>query len=299
MSEFRADAILTVAHGHLFLAAASVCRRLNLPLHLLLHDDWPTITPGGAWPGSSLHARFKAVYAQAANRFCVSPYMEEEYRRRYGIAGSVLLPSREPHAPPGRVQTRDRGTETFVLAYAGSLPTQEYVLRLRQAADALHALNGRLDLYTNASPATLAQVGLSRPGVRMCGFLSSRELQQRLAESAHALFLPMSFDAADRPSMALCCPSKLTEYTSIGLPVVVWGPAYSAGARWVTEHGGGEAVVTVPDPATFESVLSRLAGDPALAARLAARLVHAGNQHFAFDNALRTFGEGVRGSVPA
>lgn len=293
MKEFQAEAILTVAHGHLFLAASHVARRLELPLHVLLHDDWPTIMPGGRWPGSALHARFKRAYAQAASRLCVSPYMEEEYRKRYGIPGSVLLPGRAPDTPSSRVRPRGPRGRGFILAYAGSLPTQDYVLRLRSAAEVLRSLNGRLDLYTNASEHTLARVGLSGPHVKNHGFLPVPELHRVIAENADGLFLPMSFAANDRQTMSVCFPSKLVEYTAIGLPVIVWGPAYSAGARWITEHGGGALVATDPAPEAFKAVIELLSADAQLSGRVADSIVAAGNAQFSFSAIARQFQDAV------
>jgi glycosyltransferase involved in cell wall biosynthesis len=295
MEEFRAEAILTVAHGHLLLAASQVARRLDLPLHVLLHDDWPTTMPGGGWPGSALHARFKDVYAHAASRLCVSPYMEEEYRRRYGIPGSVLLPSRDSDTPLAQVSRRVRRRDGFVLAYCGSIPNQDYVLRLRGAAEAMGSLKGRLDIYTNVSNETLARMGLAGANVRACGFLPARELHRVVAETADGLLLPMSFAIDDRATMSVCFPSKLVEYTAIGLPVIVWGPTYSAGVRWVSEHGGSALAVTESDQAAFRAAVQRLSSDKDLATDAAERLVAAGNAQFDSQVISARFRAGVSG----
>src|SRR5262249_30874301 len=39
---FRPEAVLTVPHWFLWFTAAAVARRLAVPLHLIVHDDWPS-----------------------------------------------------------------------------------------------------------------------------------------------------------------------------------------------------------------------------------------------------------------
>src|ERR1041385_4358441 len=37
---FKPEAVLTVAHGFSWLTAAALARSFQLPLHLIIHDDW-------------------------------------------------------------------------------------------------------------------------------------------------------------------------------------------------------------------------------------------------------------------
>jgi glycosyltransferase involved in cell wall biosynthesis len=157
------------------------------------------------------------------------------------------------------------------------------------AAEAVGLLGGRLDLYTNATRQDLAACGLTSVHVRYRGFLSPAALHHELRSTADALLLPMSFERSDRTYMSLCMPSKLVEYTTVGLPVVVWGPGYSGGARWVTAHAGPALVVTTPSVADFSQVLRRLAEDPNLAQEAAHRLAEAGREEFDHARVLRTF----------
>src|SRR5437763_142343 len=75
----RPEAILTVAHGYSWVAAAELARRLELPLHLVCHDEWARA--GAMQPWKDLV--FRAQYRSAASRLCVSPFMAREYARRY------------------------------------------------------------------------------------------------------------------------------------------------------------------------------------------------------------------------
>src|SRR6202012_52241 len=95
---------------------------------------------------------------------------------------------------------------------------------LAEAANVLKTQNGRLLLF---SPHTQEQVrarGLISENVKCRGFIKSEELIKCLREEADALFIPMSFDAADRANMEISFPSKLTDSTVPGLPLLIFGP---------------------------------------------------------------------------
>jgi len=43
LNGFDGEVLLTVAHGFGWLAAAQIATKLNQPLHLIVHDDWPRV----------------------------------------------------------------------------------------------------------------------------------------------------------------------------------------------------------------------------------------------------------------
>src|ERR1044072_2266545 len=43
LNGFACEGVLTVAHGFGWLAAADVAVQRNVPLHLMVHDDWPRV----------------------------------------------------------------------------------------------------------------------------------------------------------------------------------------------------------------------------------------------------------------
>src|SRR5262249_20905493 len=149
-----------------------------------------------------------------------------------------------------------------------------------QLAEVLAGLGGHLDLYTLLSAHDLAARGLRPPTVRAPGFFPAAEMGERVARSAHALFLPASFAPRERVDVSTLFPSKLADYTSIGLPVLVWGPEYSSAARWVAENPGATVCVTEPSPASVRLALQRIAEDPEYAAGTAAAGLEAGNRDF-------------------
>ena len=94
---FEPDAVVTVAHGYSWVTAARFSTDRGLPFHLICHDDWPSVVPASL--KNRADRELGGAYRQAASRFCTSPFMAAEYRRRYGVDGTVLYPSRGADAP--------------------------------------------------------------------------------------------------------------------------------------------------------------------------------------------------------
>jgi hypothetical protein len=292
--DFAPEAVLTVPHWYLWFTAAAVARRLGVPLHLIVHDDWPSYTTfrrsGPVWDAVRWGCRraLGAVYRQAASRLCVSPGMEESCRRWYGVAGRVLYPSLGADSPAARVRVRPAVGGPPVVAFCGQMHQDGTTDLLCQLAGVLAGLGGHLDLYTLVPAATLAARGLAPPTVRVHGFFPAAELGERVGQTAHALFLPASFRPRERDDVATLFPSKLADYTAIGLPVLVWGPEYSSAARWAADYPGTTVRITDPGPQPVREAVARLASDPAYAARLAAAAVEAGNRCFELSAAQNT-----------
>src|SRR6185369_5201751 len=88
------ESVLTVAHGFVWLAAAEIAGKRNVPLHLIVHDDWPRVAGVAPAFRNWLDQRFASVYGQAQSRMCVSPAMSRSYAERYGAPAHTIYPSR-------------------------------------------------------------------------------------------------------------------------------------------------------------------------------------------------------------
>jgi glycosyltransferase involved in cell wall biosynthesis len=280
MNGFASEGVLTVAHGFGWLAAAGIAKRRNVPLHLVVHDDWPRVANIAPAFRGWLDARFATVYRQARSRLCVSPAMSREYQQRYGARAEVLYPSRardcpEFAEPPARLGRNDR---PFTVAFAGTINSEGYVRALRTLQEALAVVRGRLLVFGPQ------QIHLDAD-VR--GLVSADELLLRLREEADALFVPMSFDPSDRANMELAFPSKLADYTATGLPLLIYGPRYCSAVGWARENEGVAEVVE--SEADFKNAIDRLANDPAHRVRLGQRALDTGRKYFSHDRVQETF----------
>ena len=288
---FIPQAVLTVAHGFSWMTASVFARRQRLSLHLIVHDDCCTLAfPPGA-SQRRMHARFVDAYRFAAARFCVSPYMEEEYRRRYGAEGIVLYPSRAADGakfsqPAERLS---RPAPNLTIAFAGTMESDGYAQILQKVAHCLQTRNGKLVVYGPYTPKTLGNWGLDLPAVRCEGLVPSNELIDRLRNQADALIVPMSFEVGgEETNMRFSFPSKLTDYTATGLPLLICGPEYCSAVRWAQQYQPVAEVVTSESSDALARALDHLAS-PEHRKMLANRALEVGEKLFSHASAERVF----------
>jgi glycosyltransferase involved in cell wall biosynthesis len=283
LAGFSPDAVLTVAHGYSWLTAAQYASDSRVPLHVIVHDDWPRL----AAAPPLVEREFARVYRQAASRLCVSPFMAEEYERRYGVAGTVLLPARAPNATPfsGFGERLQRNSGSPVFAFAGTINSPGYARLLRDLAAQLVRHQGTLSIYGPLTPTQAAASGLTAANIRLEGLLPSSQLLDRLRADADVLFVPMSFADADRSNMRMSFPSKLTDCTAAGLPLLICGPADSSAVRWAQANPDVAEVVASDDAAAIGRAVDRLCQDRDLRVRLARTAQAVGNRDFSADQA--------------
>ena len=277
------ESVLTVAHGFGWLAAANIASKRRVPLHLIVHDDWPRIADIAPQFRQKLDARFANVYRQAHSRLCVSPAMSRVYEERYGAPAQVIYPSRAPDcpdfdAPPAHLANNDK---PFTIAFAGTINSSGYIEALTALQNALKTVGGRLLIFGPN------QFGLDDPDIENCGLISSSQLLTRLREEADALFVPMSFDECDRVNMQMAFPSKLADYTATGLPLLIYGPTYCSAVVWARENPGvTEVVETEPN---LSDTINRLANNPDTRVALGKRALAAGREYFTHNRAQQVF----------
>lgn len=287
-AETKPEAVVTVPHGPGWLAAVEVARRLGVPWHLIIHDHH--------WNNRSvltrrlfrLEQRFEEAYRGAASRFCVSPRMERFYRAAYGVGGLVLYPC----GPVGRLWRKAwkelRSTKTWT--FMGSIFNKSVVRVLATIADLLRREDDeRLVIY---GPRThlLQESGLLRHlTVEYRGFIDSEQFLEIVSRDADVLVLPVSFDASE--NMHLSFPSKLVDYTGLGLPILAVAPVESPLGEWVQENAEAAFWVTEPTREALAEAVDRLRGDAELRLRLAKGALAAGERCFAHE---RVFGVFIR-----
>ena len=286
---FDFEGVLTVAHGFGWLAAARIASRRNVPLHLIVHDDWPRAADIAPRFRNWLDAQFARVYRQAQSRFGVSPAMCRAYLERYGKPAEIIYPTRAPdchefETPPEHLAHNGK---PFTIAFAGTINSNGYIHALRVLQHALKAVGGRLLLFGPMPPDVTGQVGLDHPNTQVCGLLSATDLLTRLRTEADALFVPMSFDASDRDNMEMAFPSKLADYTATGVPLLIYGPRYCSAVAWARENEGVAEVVESESDLT--NAVERLANDSLTRVALGQRALEVGRQYFRHERVQEVF----------
>jgi hypothetical protein len=289
------DGILTVAHGTGWMSAYRLANRLRLPLHVICHDDhvrsisrWPVLRQWGEFS-------FSRMYAAAKSRFCVCHGMEQEYYRRYGKKGTVLYPNRDKN-PPAAVAPPDRlrsETKQITAAYAGSLHMVECENALITLGRILGKCGGRLIVYGNYPDSVLSADKIGDAPIEVRRPLSSSELIKELRETADFLFVPLPFSPSDSIFVRTSFPSKLTDYTCVGIPMLFYAPEDSSLMQWAAQSGEAALCITSNSPVEMESAVNRLLLEPTLRWQLAQRSIEAGAKDFNYENAKNTFFKGL------
>ena len=286
---FDFEGVLTVAHGFGWLAAAEIARSRNVPLHLMVHDDWPRAADIAPRFRKWLDGQFARVYRQAQSRLCVSPAMSRAYLsatanlRKLYIQRELLIALPSKRHP----NTSRRNDKPFTIAFAGTINSNGYIRALTALQDALKPLGGRLLIFGPLTSDAARQVGLDNLNTEVRGLLSAADLLVRLREEADALFVPMSFDVSECDNMALAFPSKLADCTATGLPLLIYGPGYCSAVVWARENPGVAEVVE--SEADLVNVVASLANDPALCVALGKRALEVGREYFTHDRVQQVF----------
>jgi glycosyltransferase involved in cell wall biosynthesis len=285
---FHAESVLTVAHGFGWLGAADFAAKQDLPLHLMVHDDWPRVAQVNGGFRDWLDQSFARVCRQAQTVFCVSPAMCAAYRKRYGVSGEIIYPMRASDcevfdAPPARV---DR---PFTIAFAGTINSAGYIQALLALRQAVTAIDGRLPIFGPLTTDEARRFGLHEPRTSVRGLLSATELLTRLRAEADALFVPMSFAPADRTNMELAFPSKLADCTAVGLPLLIYGPPYCSAVAWARENSGVAEVVETDNDTNLAQAVARLAMNPSRRLALGGKALEVGSRYFAHEAVQKVF----------
>jgi len=174
------------------------------------------------------------------------------------------------------------------MAFCGLVNQAGTAILLRRLAAVLSTINGFLDIYSPYTSEQLGELhGLNLPNVRQVGFFPPHELAERLPEATNALFLPASFEPHERTDISTLFPSKLADYSAIGLPIVIWGPTYSSAARWASENPGATLLITENnDNACRDAIESLMTSSDA--ELIAHRGVIAGKKYFQIEQARGT-----------
>ena len=168
----------------------------------------------------------------------------------------------------------------MTIGYAGGLH-YGYGDQLRRMLPVLRATGTRVE-YFGPKPAGANRVLAEATDVFHCnGYVSPPEAVWReILKRCDAVLQPYSNPLGQHE---LQCrthfPSKLTDYLSLGLPVIVTGPAEASGIAWCLRHPASAMTITDPAPAALIAGLRELAADATLRETLA-RGAHAAAGEF-------------------
>ena len=266
LARFRPDLVMTVMDCFSYYSiAAAVAQRAGLPLLTITMDrpdNFERVARRWRWLQFRIIGR---IFQQAAVNLAVSRQMTVWLGRVFRAPASThyFAPSADiPRGEPAACrQTRTPGR--FVLGYAGSLE-YGYERQITALLPELEQAGVMLRVYSahaNRLPPS--------PALEIKSFLPVKELWRELLLACDALLLPYPFNHEEATLYRTHFPTKLSEYYTLGLPILLLGPAYATGIRWGLDHPASALVVTDRNPAAWRQALLRLKEDSALRVQLA------------------------------
>lgn len=211
--------------------ATHVAQVTGAPLHILVHDDVAAF-PAARGREMQLRREHENILRGATACWFVSPELAACFpavanRQR------LLYPMPEGWDRPA-VWREDIAVRPRVY-YAGHVWPEQLPL-LGRIAHAASAADGELVVMARSSPAlrTLserARVTLQSP------FATNREALAHLVSGAAAVLVSYADNVDEMPWCATSYPSKLVEYSHLGVPIVIVAPPDSAVGNWARRVG--------------------------------------------------------------
>jgi hypothetical protein len=230
---YRPELIVTLCMDYHWYVAHKLARALGLPLILILHDRWENNTEAPL--RKRLRPRFAEVFARAEHRFCISPTMARLYREGLGIGSDVLYPIAAVDRPLGAASRPARDLRKLV--FFGNL--WQYLPAFGHLARVLRACGIELVIFCNRPASFFREHGLTESNLVFKGFVAEHErILAWCSEHADVLYLPLSFAQERAEEVLYSFPSKLADYTALGLPLLIHAPARSSLVEFARDNAG-------------------------------------------------------------
>lgn len=271
------DIVMTVAHGDACWAALRYARKHRLPLVTFFHDWWPDIPQLHAFARQALEKQFRTLYQESALALCVSEGMRDELGPHPNACVLYPIPEKRRSAPDTRTADSSVDQPPFKVIYSGNL--FEYGPMLQNIMQEFAAIPELKIEVRGANPNWSAEFRQkSQVAGQWLDFAPRAELEDWL-DSADAFLVPMVFDDSMRCRMITSFPSKLTEFSQFGKPLIIWGPSHCSAVRWASTENKA-LIVTQNDCQQLAQAVLGLAQNKAIQKKLSAAAQQAATTEF-------------------
>jgi glycosyltransferase involved in cell wall biosynthesis len=253
--EEAASAILSVAIGTYFLAAALTSAWTKVPLILIVHDDWVPVV-AGVFHAPQWIFRYltKLALRRASHVFVISDGMQQMVKALYGIDSEIQMPATEPwDLDPVH---EDKPTGQIRVLYMGNGVSAQDSLELLIQLIREKTLT-RYGLENVELHLCMPRKTEPEPTIRNHGWVTESEARKHVAAS-DILFLPYGFTAEDKAVTLSSFPAKAADYLASGKAILVIGPEDSTIVRYA-EKFRCAAVVTELNKEALAEAIHRLA----------------------------------------
>jgi hypothetical protein len=230
----RPCVILVVLWGIYPRLASYLAKSWDVPLAVIIHDQ------NELWAKSSeeyfrIWKRSMSVLSSASRIWPVSQELAEAYKIDRCKKTSVLYPI------PARlscdfVEWKSDFYYHPVFAYAGSLHPFQFP-NLSILAKCLQRVNGKLLIIAPADNPTLSKLLSVCPNIEYYeSFDKNGDVIKFLHEKASCILVSYSFSFIEQPWAKTSFPSKLIEFSKIGLPILIMSPRETAISNWAEKN---------------------------------------------------------------
>jgi hypothetical protein len=261
LGDFRPDLVVTLIEilPYAF-AALRYAKTKGLPLMTITMDkpgDFTYIYP--SFKAAQLR-RIQEIYQYANVNLGVSKEMTEYLRSTFKTKSDVLY-----FCPPGGLEARDppkaaalRNGSTLTIGYAGSL-NLGYGQQLSSLVQTFEKAGVKINIYSINQPT------FSSPEITYRGSFTQYEVWERIKEECDAVILPYYFHYGTKDTSVYSThfPTKLSEYLTLGMPVIVIGPEWATGVKWAKAHPDAVLCSTKKEDDELISIFDKLTTDAA------------------------------------
>lgn len=279
------DAIVTLVHANGWILARRIAERLQIPLHLIVHDGPDHFHLTYPLTGSFMRKEFERACRQASSRWSICTALDQYIEQITGVPGNVLSPLRSADDKPLSVKVA--GAPANQAVFFGALVSVSTTEMINAAASQLARFGGALHAYGGISPKVAASAAWkNRTFIHHGPFTDRNEFLRFCQRSYGLMYLPFPFDDIET---RFSFPSKIVDYTLTGLPILVQAPPSSPLGKWCSEHPGAAIFVRELGPQAIEASIKALLESAEMRARYAIGALNAGECEFGFERNWKRF----------
>ena len=235
LEDFKPDVVITIMQLYAFYSTAyNYAKKNKLPFYIFCHDDVEEFSGVNNLLRKRLIDRNAVIYQYAVKRFCISPQMVESWKIKYGVDGEVFYP-----IPDNNIKQLDnvsfelKQKNKITIGYAGSL-AYGYGEGIKELVSYLEASESVLKVYNNPNNILYKELSAN---IQFCGFADTPAITwEKIQNECDAVILPYSNDSKFKKLYETHFPSKLVDYLSLGLPIIVVGPTYATGVLYAIDN---------------------------------------------------------------
>jgi glycosyltransferase involved in cell wall biosynthesis len=289
---FVPDVVVTVMQDSWYYDfAAKMAQRLRKPLIVFGHDLSHTFEPLPVVFRRRQLARDREFLTQCAVKLCVSEGMVRFFQQEFGVSSSVLYPPRSAH-PINQSPELCRSLKTsgrLTIGFTGGLH-YGYGQQLLEMLPIFRETRTFVEVFSPMPTASLDALKEASDVFKFNGYLSPPEAASlEILQRCDVLIQPYLMNPPEncRLHYQTHFPSKLGDYLSMGIPLLITGPPDASGMAWCLEHSGSALCVTDPNPAALRHALQLLKKDQELRVDIARGAQSLAREHFSL-GALQT-----------